>query len=72
MRDPNRIDEINGLFLKIWKCVPDWRFGQLLSNLMGYIYTQTGFDPFYVEDDDKLKNILLEYAKAYGSERKEV
>lgn len=56
MRDPNRIDRILKLLGKVWKEVPDWRLGQLVSNLVGndaYI--------FYVEDDkleEKLKEIV--------------
>lgn len=44
MRDPNRID----FFLKrlgdCWKKVPDWRFGQFISNM------PFDRDPFYMED----------------------
>lgn len=40
MRDPKRIDEFCDLLKEIWKRVPDWRFGQLISNLS----RQFGFD----------------------------
>lgn len=59
MRDPARIKEMIDKFEDIWEVVPDWRFGQLLSNLFGYI----GRDPFYIEDD-KMDDILYDYLMA--------
>lgn len=51
MRDENRIDHILKLVGKIWHRYPDWRFGQLVTNL----YRFTGHkDFFYVEDEDLL------------------
>lgn len=64
MRDPARIKRIITLAMKFWQQVPDWRFGQLLSNLMGFIYTDTHVDPFYV-DDDKIEELLEKYCKEY-------
>lgn len=34
MRNEKRIDEFLERFGKCWKKVPDWRFGQLLSNVL--------------------------------------
>ena len=53
MRDKNRIKPFLDELGKIWeeKC-PDWRFGQLMYNLM----CQTG-DFFYFEEDRMLKEI---------------
>lgn len=65
MRDPARIKRIISLTMKFWQQVPDWRFGQLLSNLMGFIYTDTHADPFYVEDD-KIEELLEKYCKEYN------
>jgi len=48
-RDPERIDRILGLIGVTWKRVPDWRLGQLLSNLGIFI---DGRDPFFIEDND--------------------
>lgn len=45
MRDPKRIDRICDLLKMFWKDVPDQRFGQLISNMIGRQ------DPFFVEDD---------------------
>lgn len=46
MRDPNRIDEFCETLREAWHKVPDWRFGQLVSNL------PLDKDLYYVEDDD--------------------
>lgn len=47
MRNPNRIDVFCQKLADHWKKVPDWRFGQLLDNVIGF---HRG-DPFYWEDD---------------------
>lgn len=53
MRDPNRIADFMDELERAWSRVPDWRFGQLVVNVLGA-------DPFYVEDDkalEKFKNM---------------
>lgn len=65
MRDPERIDEFCEELKKMWHKVPDWRFGQLMSNALGAVHTKTGHDPFYIEDTEMLstlKKILNEWA----------
>lgn len=52
MRDPKRIDKFCWRLAEAWKKVPDWRFGQLMSNILGEYYSQTKMDPFFVEDDE--------------------
>ena len=47
MRDPNRIPEFMDELERAWCQVPDWRFGQLIVNVLG-------IDPFYIEDDKAL------------------
>ena len=60
MRDPKRIHEIVKLFECFWHSVPDWRFGQLLSNLSGILFEKNGNrDPFFLEDD-KAKELLCQ------------
>ena len=44
MRDPKRIDEILNTVKIVWEQYPDWRFGQLVVNVLGV-------DPFYIEDE---------------------
>ena len=54
MRNPNRIEPFINQLKTIWteQC-PDWRFGQLISNLESYIDS----DLFYIEDDEMMKYI---------------
>ena len=51
MRNPERIDKFCSKLAKYWKEVPDWRFGQLICNVLG---TCTR-DPFFYEEDEMLK-----------------
>ena len=52
MRDPNRIDSFCKKLAQYWKNVPDWRFGQLISN----VYGASGIrDPFFAEEDETLE-----------------
>lgn len=53
MRDPARIYPFLNKFAELWMTVPDWRFGQLVSNLQRW----EDNDLFYVEDDDFLKKL---------------
>ena len=48
MRDPNRIDPFLQRIGEYWKLVPDWRFGQLLSNFL--CNTKTDF--FFWEEEE--------------------
>lgn len=52
MRDKNRIDPFLQRLGKLWKeeC-PDWRFGQLMSNVLNSMT----IDPFFPEDDEMIE-----------------
>lgn len=64
MRDPNRIDGFCEELKKLWHLLPDWRFGQLMSNFLGDVYEKTNHrDIFFIEDDEMLK-----YVKTYMQE----
>lgn len=52
MRNPDRIEKYMKQLQEQWEKVPDWRFGQLMSNLLGEIYTRSKQDFFYLEDED--------------------
>lgn len=67
MRDPNRINGFIKKFTELWKLVPDWRFGQLVSNLQKIV--SENYDPFYTEDDIMFK--AIEYYIAELKERKD-
>ena len=48
MRNPERIPEILKELEKFWGQVPNWRLGQVISNLSYEILGNN--DPFYLED----------------------
>lgn len=52
MRNIERIEPFMKEMTKIWKkkC-PDWRFGQLMSNVLNSFDR----DPFFIEEDEMLK-----------------
>ena len=54
MRNPERIDKFCDELKLLWHKVPDWRFGQLMSNVLGAVYKRTNRDPFYTEDAEML------------------
>lgn len=51
MRDINRIDEFCQRLAKVWKKVPNWRFGQLITN----VFRTLENDPFFPEDDEMIE-----------------
>lgn len=52
MRDPKRIKVFCDRLAEVWEreC-PDWRFGQLMCNVLNSM----GKDPFFPEDDEMIK-----------------
>lgn len=66
MRDPKRIDEFCSMLAHHWHKVPDWRFGQLISNVLGAYVGTTGKDIFFPEDDELL-DFFQQYFSAKGS-----
>ena len=69
MRDPKRIDKFCDLLKELWKRVPDWRFGQLISNLGRQLeWTPGGF--FYVEDEEFMNELARILAKFNENENK--
>ena len=60
MRDPKRIDEFMNVLTESWKTFPDWRFGQMMTNFLGFVSSETDADIFYIEDD-KMLELLKEY-----------
>ena len=53
MRSPKRIEPFLEKIKECWLKVPDWRFGQLMVN----IFDQLEINPFFIEDEDLLKEI---------------
>lgn len=70
MRDPKRIDKFCDLLKELWKRVPDWRFGQLISNLGRQLeWTPGGF--FYAEDEEFMNELARILAKFNEYENKQ-
>jgi len=55
MKNPNRIDRILKLLKKLWKTMPEQRFGQLLEN---YLFNCEECI-FYKEDDEIEKELKM-------------
>lgn len=55
MRDPRRIQDFCNRLARVWEQVPDWRFGQLMSNVLGDYYAQTKRDIFFPEDEEMIR-----------------
>ena len=53
MRNSERIDEFCKELAAQWHKVPDWRFGQLISNA----FCAIDRDIFFIEDDETLEMI---------------
>ena len=66
MRDPDRIDSFCDELARLWHKVPDWRFGQLMSNLLGAYVGETKRDIFFPEDDEMM-NFFRKYFNKEGS-----
>lgn len=47
MRDPARIDKFCDELKQVWRKFPDWRFGQLMSNMLGQFVADTGISLVY-------------------------
>ena len=60
MRDPNRIDEFCKDLASCWHKVPDWRFGQFISNVLGAYVGETRRDIFFPEDNE-----IMDFIKKY-------
>lgn len=54
MRNPNRIKPFLETLEKAWNKVPDWRFGQLMSNFFNCL----DIDPFFLEEEDMEKRLI--------------
>lgn len=63
MRDPARIKPLMAKLANMWQQdVPDWRFGQLMSNFLGFVVSETNRDIFYIEDDE-MEKLMLKFFK---------
>ena len=52
MRDPQRIRSFTSKLVYYWETqVPDWRFGQFMSNFFGFVEAETQRDIFFIEEE---------------------
>ncbi len=60
-RNVDRIEPFMKQLTTLWKeeC-PDWRFGQLISNIQSYV----GYDLFYLEEDEMMTYIENYFKKS--------
>lgn len=64
MRNPNRLDKFYDEMKDIHKkSFPDLRFGQLMSNFFGWLYSEKKKDCFFPEEDEMIEH-LREYANS--------
>lgn len=56
MRDSERIDKFCERLAKAWENYLDWRFGQLMVNILSEMMAQ-GRDPFFPEEDEMIRFI---------------
>ena len=59
-RDIRRIQPFCDRLAKAWERLPDWRFGQLMINLLRNYEAEHGHDFFYLEEDQ-----MIEVIEAY-------
>ena len=58
----DHIDDFCRQLASVWKRVPNWRFGQLMSNMLGEYQAETKRDIFHPSDDE-----LMAFFKEYVS-----
>lgn len=69
MRDPNRIPEVLEEIEHLWRLHPDWRLGQLISNLAAWSDPVEG-SVYDIEDDALVEEVhrhLSQLASGVGS-----
>ena len=60
MRNPERIDEFCAELAQLWHKYPDFRFGQLIEDMLAM---NNIYDMYYMEDDE-----MLDMLQCYLSE----
>lgn len=67
MRDPNRIKSFCDYLATVWKTYfPDWRFGQLLENIVDWVYAHSNVSPFYLEESDWI-DLINGFVREFGA-----
>lgn len=69
MRKPERIDKFCNELAAIWKeKVPDWRFGQLIVNVLNSLPR----DPFFYEEDEMIEVFRKYFTPKHNEEEEEI
>lgn len=66
MRDIHRIKPIMEELTAIWEENPDWRFGQLVSNVLGEVMKKYNISDMFFPEDDFWLNGIREYRKNHS------
>ena len=61
MRDSSRIPHYCTDLMNTWSEVPDWRFGQLISNFFRWLNAEKGVGDIFFLEDDKFFSYFEEY-----------
>ena len=69
-RDTARIGSFCDRLAKAWAKLPDWRFGQLMVNLMRDYEAEHGRDIFYLEEDEMIREIEAYCERFSGGDTK--
>ena len=69
-RDVNRIQPFCDWLAKAWEKLPDWRFGQLMVNLMRDYEAEHGRDIFYLEEVEMIREIKAYCERISGGNAK--
>jgi hypothetical protein len=68
MRNPDRIKPFLEKIEKVWLAVPDWRFGQLMCNVLN----TSERDPFYLEEEECLRLFAKMFDDVFFKEKEEL
>lgn len=69
MREPNRLYSFYAELCEIHRnSFPDWRFGQMISNVLGWYTAKYKRDIFFPEEDEMLQ-IFKDYVKENGFDK---
>lgn len=69
MRKPERIDKFCNELAAIWKeKAPDWRFGQLMVNVLNSLPR----DPFFYEEDEMIEAFRKYFTPKHEEEEEEI
>ena len=60
MRNKERLNEFYAVLSEVHKrSFPDWRFGQLIQNFLGWYVHKYKSDIFYLEEDRMIQRIYI-------------